>query len=276
MVQIRFVAKVAVRTFVNARMAITSTVVHVRHVQYVLEIQSKRPRALKLPIDNVALAPSHRIPRLLVIVGVLGNVTRGTINIPRTAISVPQRVRGIHTNQNLAPLSKTAYAHNVRSHTDHRGTASMAVVGHAIQVIIDLALLVMRVDRHVQAMRMKRLAVQQHKTAYAHNVRNLPIPPSPRLQDAAGVVILAITKVVIIALLAPHVQQESMNQEVVHPHKIVNVVYHACPNLATVKIAGKLMVMVVNCGDAKWAIIRMETRARNVHQRAKIMVQQEK
>ena len=53
----------------------------------------------------------------------------------------------------------------------------MAVVGHAIQVIIDLAVLVMRVDRHVQAMRMKRLPVQQHKTAYAHNAKPL-IPPS--------------------------------------------------------------------------------------------------
>ena len=118
--------------------------------------------------------------------------------------------------------------------------------------------------------------MEQHKTAYVHHAQNLPIQHLPTLQDAAGVVILAITKVAIIALLALHVQQDSMNQEVVHPHKIVNVVYHACPNLATVKIAGKLMVMVVNRGDAKWAIIRMETRARNVHQNAKIMVQQEK
>ena len=147
----------------------------------------------------------------------------------------------------------------------------MAVVGHAIQVIIDLALLVMRVDRHVQAMRMKRLAVQQHKPR-VFNARNLPIPPSPRLQDAAGVVILDITKVVIIALLALRVQQDSMNQKL-YIHKIVNVVYHA-PQPSNSEDSGQ--VDGNGCiGDAKWAIIRMETRARNVHQNAKIMVQQE-
>ena len=232
--------------------------------------------ALEVPIQNVQIALSHPMPRLVVVVGVAGLVTMDTINIIRLAISVAQRVRGIHTKQNLAPLPKTANARAARNHTKHRGTTSMAVVGHAIQVIINLAVLALHVHRHVQLIRWKRLPVEQHKTAYVHHAQNLPIQHLPTLQDAAGVVILAITKVAIIALLALHVQQDSMNQEVVHPHKIVNVVYHACPNLATVKIAGKLMVMVVNCGDAKRAITRMETRARNVHQRAKIMAQQEK
>ena len=100
----------------------------------------------------------------------------------------------------------------------------MAVVGHATQVIINPAVLALRVHHHVQAIRRKRLPAEEHKTAYVHNARNLPIQHLPTLQDAAGVVILAITKVAIIALLALHVQQDSMNQEVVHPHKIVNVV----------------------------------------------------
>ena len=242
---------------------------------HALEIHINLPHALEVPIQNVQIALSHPMPRLVVVVGVAGLVTMDTINIIRLAISVAQRVRDIHTNQNLAALPKTANARAARNHTKHRGTTSMAVVGHAIQVIINLAVLALHVHRHVQLIRWKRLPVEQHKTAYVHHAQNLPIQHLPTLQDAAGVVILAITKVAIIALLALHVQQDSMNQEVVHPHKIVNVVQNARLS-ATVNLVGNMIVMVVKCCDAKRAITRMETRARNVHQRAKIMAQQEK
>ena len=198
-----------------------------------------------------------------------------TINIIRLAISVAQRVRDIHTNQNLAALPKTANATMCTkpyqaSWDNFNGCGWTCNSGYYKSGSSCLACT-------------STCTANTYETTSCTATQNRVCTPCtkpsnsafPRLQDAAGVVILDITKVVIIALLALHVQQDSMNQEVVHPHKIVNVVYHAQLS-ATVNLAGKLMVMVVNCGDAKWAIIRMETRARNVHQNAKIMVQQEK
>ena len=164
------------------------------------------------------------MPRLLVVVGVAGLVTRDTIKIIRRAISVAQRVRGIHTNQNLAPLPKTANARAARNHTEaswdsFNGCGWTCNSGYYKSGSSCLAC-----RSPCTANTWKRLPAEQHKTAYVHHAQNLPIQHLPTLQDAAGVVILAITKVAIIALLALHVQQDSMNQEVVHPHKIVNVV----------------------------------------------------
>ena len=71
--------------------------------------------------------------------------------------------------------------------------------------------------------------MEKHKTVYVHHAQNLPIQHLPTLQDAAGVVILVITKVAIIALLALHVQQDSMNQKLyIHTKSFCSE--HACPN----------------------------------------------
>ena len=225
MVRMRYVLQVAVRTCVNVPLAFT-TIRRVWNVIHVMEIHTHLLNALQLPIHNVQLAPSHRMPRLPVVAGVTGRVTRDTISTPpyTVAISVPQRVRGIPTNHNLARLPKTANARVARNQTKHRGTASMAVVGHATRDIINPAVCALRVHHHVQAIRRKRLPAHRHKTACAQVARNRPTQTIPSLQDATGLVILAIMRAVVLALLAPHVQQESMNLEVVPPHKIVNAV----------------------------------------------------
>ena len=96
MVQTRCVFQVAVRTFVDVNPAIT-TIRRVRNALHVLEIHTNLPHALQLPIHNVQLAPSHRMPRLLVVAGVAGRVTRDTISTPPyTVLSVCLNVYGAY------------------------------------------------------------------------------------------------------------------------------------------------------------------------------------
>jgi len=126
----------------------------------------------------------------------------------------------------------------------------MAVIGHVTRDIINLAVLASHVHHHVQVIHMKRVIVHRHKTVYAQVARNLPTQSFPRLQDAVGLVILAITKVAVIVLLALYVGQDNLKQKVVHQHKIVNVLQDVRRSLVIVCIVGNLMV-IVKFGNVK-------------------------
>ena len=242
-----------IHTFVNVNLAI-STIRHVRHVLHVLEIQKYLHNVLQMPIHNVQIVSSHPLPHLIVIVDVHGHVTQDTINLEIVALSVPQRVRDIHINQKLVPPLKIAYVRVARNHPKHHGIVVMGVVGHVMRGIINLAVRAMHVHHPVLVIHRKQVLVHRHKTVYVQVVRNLPIQSFPRLQDAVGLVILAITKVAVIVLLVLHVQLNNRKQKVAHPHKIVNAGHYARLNLHQQVIVSPLvpkMPTIAIFGDVK-------------------------
>ena len=242
-----------IHTFVNVNLAI-STIRHVRHVLHVLEIQKYLHHVLQMPIHNVQIVSSHPLPHLIVIVDVHGHVTQDTINLEIVALSVPQRVRDIHINQKLVPPLKIAYVRVARNRPKHHGIVVMGVVGHVMRDIINLAVRAMHVHHPVLVIHRKQLLVHRHKTVYVQVVRNLPIQSFPRLQDAVGLVILAITKVAVIVLLVLHVQLNNRKQKVAHPHKIVNAGHYARLNLHQQVIVSPLvpkMPTIAIFGDVK-------------------------
>ena len=242
-----------IHTFVNVNLAI-STIRHVRHVLHVLEIQKYLHRVLQMPMHNVQIVSSHPLPHLIVIVDVHGHVTQDTINLEIVALSVPQRVRDIHINQKLVPPLKIAYVRVARNRPKHHGIVVMGVVGHVMRDIINLAVRAMHVHHPVLVIHRKQLLVHRHKTVYVQVVRNLPIQSFPRLQDAVGLVILAITKVAVIVLLVLHVQLNNRKQKVAHPHKIVNAGHYARLNLHQQVIVSPLvpkMPTIAIFGDVK-------------------------
>ena len=242
-----------IHTFVNVNLAI-STIRHVRHVLHVLEIQKYLHYVLQMPIHNVQIVSSHPLPHLIVIVDVHGHVTQDTINLEIVALSVPQRVRDIHINQKLVPPLKIAYVRVARNRPKHHGIVVMGVVGHVMRDIINLAVRAMHVHHPVLVIHRKQLLVHRHKTVYVQVVRNLPIQSFPRLQDAVGLVILAITKVAVIVLLVLHVQLNNRKQKVAHPHKIVNAGHYARLNLHQQVIVSPLvpkMPTIAIFGDVK-------------------------
>ena len=242
-----------IHTFVNVNLAI-STIRHVRHVLHVLEIQKYLHYVLQMPMHNVQIVSSHPLPHLIVIVDVHGHVTQDTINLEIVALSVPQRVRDIHINQKLVPPLKIAYVRVARNRPKHHGIVVMGVVGHVMRDIINLAVHAMHVHHPVLVIHRKQLLVHRHKTVYVQVVRNLPIQSFPRLQDAVGLVILAITKVAVIVLLVLHVQLNNRKQKVAHPHKIVNAGHYARLNLHQQVIVSPLvpkMPTIAIFGDVK-------------------------
>ena len=207
-----------------------------------------------MPMHNVQIVSSHPLHHLIVTVDVHGHVTQDTINLEIVALSVPQRVRDIHINQKLVPPLKIAYVRVARNRPKHHGIVVMGVVGHVMRDIINLAVHAMRVHHPVLVIHRKQVLVHRHKTVYVQVVRNLPIQSFPRLQDAVGLVILAITKVAVIVLLVLHVQLNNRKQKVAHPHKIVNAGHYARLNLHQQVIVSPLvpkMPTIVIFGDVK-------------------------